>query len=122
MKIRIRDNSVRFRLTKSEVLQLASKKRMESFTEIAEKTFVYKVLSKTNAAKMSIVFEADGIILTVPDDLLKKWPSNDEIGFYGEQINKSGSLTKLMLEKDFVCLDETEEDQSDNYENPRTVN
>jgi hypothetical protein len=24
----------------------------------------------------------------------------------------------LLVEKDFVCLDETSEDQSDNYENP----
>jgi len=26
-----------------------------------------------------------------------------------------------LLEKDFVCLDHTTEDQSDNYENPNTT-
>jgi hypothetical protein len=25
------------------------------------------------------------------------------------------------LEKDFVCLDDTDEDQSDNYENPKAI-
>jgi len=25
---------------------------------------------------------------------------------------------KLLLEKDFVCLDDTDEDQSDQYDNP----
>jgi hypothetical protein len=30
----------------------------------------------------------------------------------------NGQSLKLLLEKDFVCLDHTDEDQSDNYPNP----
>jgi len=40
------------------------------------------------------------------------------VGFNAKMpVAENGSLY-LLLEKDFVCLDETTEDQNDNYENP----
>ena len=117
MKIRIRNNSVRFRLTKSEVSKLASTGSIQSTTELAEKNFIYGVNSKTNIEMMSIAFEANRIVLTVPYNFLADWPFNDTIGLYGEQLNNNGSATILTLEKDFVCLDVTVENQSDTYEN-----
>ena len=39
--------------------------------------------------------------------------TTDKVGFEGKQ----GDLV-LLVEKDFTCLDNAEEDQSDNYPNP----
>ncbi len=122
MKIRIRNNSVRFRLTKSEVSKLSSTGSIQSVTDLSNKSFIYAVNSKNDIEEMSVALEANGIILNIPDKFLADWAINDKMGFYGEQLNKSGSTTKLVLEKDFVCLDATAEDQSDNYENPKSIN
>lgn len=42
-----------------------------------------------------------------------------KVGFYHTQTLDDGQKLNLTLEKDFVCLDERSEDQSDNYPNPR---
>ena len=67
---------------------------------------------------MQAEFSSGCITLQVPSDFLSAWPDNDQVGIRGEVSSPSGAL-HLLLEKDFVCLDDTEEDQSDNYENPK---
>ncbi len=54
----------------------------------------------------------------VPAELLKNWPDNNVVGFNTKMAVAEYTTLYLLLEKDFVCLDETAEDQSDNYENP----
>ena len=39
-------------------------------------------------------------------------------GFQHKQALSNGKELFLLVEKDFVCLDNTFEDQSDNYPNP----
>ena len=41
-----------------------------------------------------------------------------QAGFENNMDFGDGKQLFLLIEKDFVCLDETIEDQSDNYENP----
>jgi hypothetical protein len=45
----------------------------------------------------------------------------DVIGFDNTIDMDNGRKLFLLIEKDFVCLDHTLEDQSDNYENPGKV-
>jgi len=49
----------------------------------------------------------------MPDSMTEEWTSTDRIGFE----NNDGQLY-LLIEKDFKCLDNVAEDQSDNYPNP----
>lgn len=54
----------------------------------------------------------------VPQALVNGWPQNNTVGFNAKKpLPNNGSLY-LLLEKDFICLDDTTEDQSDNYNNP----
>ena len=46
------------------------------------------------------------------------WKKSDRVGFQHTMALEKGKELFLLLEKDFVCLDETIEDQSDNYPNP----
>jgi hypothetical protein len=56
--------------------------------------------------------------MIVPSMLVKEWPENNIIGFNANMPLTGKDSLYLLLEKDFICLDETTEDQSDNYENP----
>ena len=118
MKIRIKGNSIRIRLTKPEVGQLAETGRIEEQTMFANNRLVYSLQSTDSVSELSAAYHADTITMFVPTQLIQGWQLNDVVGFSANMaINENDNLY-LLLEKDFVCLDETSEDQSNNYENP----
>ena len=67
---------------------------------------------------MKAEFKNNGITFFIPEEWAKKWDTSEQVGFEGNmKINDEQSIY-LLIEKDFKCLDETSEDQSDNFENP----
>ncbi len=115
MKIRIKGNSIRYRLTKSDVQKLADSGNLEESTCFAGSTFYYAIKRVQHISQLTATYAENKITLFVPADFTAKWPVNNVIGLDSKDNN--GDLY-LLLEKDFICLDETTEDQSDNYENP----
>lgn len=112
MKIRIKDNSIRFRLTQSEVAELDKNGIISSYTEFPNQTFTYAI-ERTKEDAFSAAFSENRMVLRMPAPMVHEWVSSDRVGFDGQ----SGKI-KILIEKDFVCLDNTLEDQSDNYPNP----
>jgi hypothetical protein len=45
--------------------------------------------------------------------MVKEWEDTDKVGF-----EETAGTIYLLVEKDFKCLDNVAEDQSDNYPNP----
>ncbi|MCB0708280.1 MAG: hypothetical protein KDC15_02645 [Chitinophagaceae bacterium] len=118
MKLRIKANSVRIRLTKTEVNKLATESYLQEVTVLPGQTFIYAIKSDDNATALTIAFENNILTMMVPKSFAANWHQNDMVGMDAwMQVNEKEKLY-LLLEKDFVCLDETAEDQSDNYENP----
>ncbi len=119
MKIRIRGNSVRFRLTKKEV------KAMQEKGFYAEETFFhsnsifrYELVAREGLNALHAEFEANCIRMLMPAKDAAVWHDNDQVGFENTIDNGMEGGLFLLLEKDFVCIDNTFEDQSDNYPNP----
>lgn len=112
MKIRIKDNSIRFRLTQSEVSELGKNGIVSSFTEFVDRPFIYAI-EKTNDTVLSAAFIENKMVMKMPEAMVEELVSTDIVGFDGQV-----GLVKLLVEKDFVCIDNTMEDQSDNYPNP----
>ncbi|WP_449399098.1 DUF7009 family protein [Chryseobacterium wanjuense] len=112
MKIRIKDNSVRLRLTQSEVNILDKQGSISSKTEFIGRPFIYKI-EKTNDIELSTDFIDNQIVMKMPAKMIEEWISTNTVGFTGQT-----GLVKLLVEKDFICIDNTDEDQSDNYPNP----
>lgn len=121
MKLRIKGNSIRFRLNKSDVKKLAAEGYLEEHTHFGNAVFTYAIDAALDAGDMSASLEHNRIILHVPDEFLKDWPGNDKVGMKSFIDLKNGESLSLLIEKDFVCLDDTEEDQSDNYANPNAA-
>ena len=117
MKLRIKGNSLRIRLTKTEVNKLAGTGYLEEQTGFPGNQFIY-ALQRTDAAVLSATFESNRITMFVPDSFTKDWPVNDIVGLDAKMPLPADEFLYLLIEKDFVCLDHTTEDQSDNYENP----
>ncbi|BAU54165.1 DUF7009 family protein [Mucilaginibacter gotjawali] len=116
MKIRINGNSVRFRLTRSDVKQLAVTGRLEEKVNFGGALLCYAIkLGSGNELTSS--FQNSTIILYMPERMVGELADTDKVGFE----NRNGELY-LLVEKDFTCLDSVSEDQSDNYPNPLAKN
>lgn len=115
MKLRIKGNSIRLRLTKSEVQLLSETGHVEEQTDFGSVKLTYAIHA-SSTDNLSATFENNAIIVYIPEATSRNWFSNNVISHKGNYNNLS-----LLVEKDFVCIDATEEDQSDNYENPNKV-
>lgn len=117
MKLRIKGNSVRIRLSKPEVHALSSGKSLQEVTSFGNSRFAYAV-QPVDLKHMHATYENNTITIHVPSAYLQDWPSNSMVGFEEMMdIGTEGTL-HLLLEKDFKCLDVSQEDQSDFFENP----
>ncbi|MDX1364500.1 DUF7009 family protein [Arenibacter latericius] len=121
MKIRIRGNSIRYRLTKSEVSQLQKLGYIEEKTSFNSTQFRYAVKAKDNIDSLEASFKENTITLNFPKKESEKWADSERVGYESYMVLEDGQTLRLLLEKDFVCLDERTEDESDNYPNPAAM-
>lgn len=113
MKIRISNNSLRYRLSRSEVERFAKEGIAKETVQIGDENLTY-ILERTMCDKLVVSFKNNIIALSVPERLADEWTGTERVGF----DNKDEDGLFLLVEKDFKCLDNVTEDQSDNYENP----
>jgi len=119
MKIRIKGNSIRYRLTKTEIADFGKNGYLEGRTEFpGGYSFYYCLEKKENIDNLEASFSENRIKLYVPVNISDEWTTTDIVGFDTKMKIGEGKELFLLIEKDFVCLDHTLEDQSDNYENP----
>lgn len=118
MKIRIKENSVRFRLTPTEVKHFCEEGYIEKTTQFSTTTFTYGVKQKP-IETLQVDFNGNAIMLHVPERFAKGWYDNNIVGIDHHVELSDGSTFFLLLEKDFACLDNTHEDQTDKYPNPK---
>ena len=121
MKIRIKGNSVRLRLTKTEVANFAKLGILEEETQLLGGVFTYRLERSSEVSTPSASWIQSGICMQIPTEIANQWTGSDEVGFQHIQVLPNGTELFLLVEKDFVCLDNTFEDQSDNYPNPNAV-
>lgn len=122
MKIRIKGNSVRLRLTKPEVDTFCKEGRYEESTVFASKTLTHVLEGKTGIAEPEANYIEDKIIVYLPKEELAIWPNSNRVGYSNSVDWNDTSTLSILIEKDFTCLDNTIEDQSENYPNPRLKN
>ena len=123
MKIRIKGNSIRIRLSRTEVDTLGREGYLEELTEFGGNVvFRYALQSKQDIVSLSAGFEGNTMSMFVPADMVAEWVSTEKVGYSHHMDIGEGKQLFLLLEKDFKCIDSSvDEDQSDNYDNPLHV-
>ena len=123
MKLRIKGNSIRLRLSQSDVAEFAKTGKVEELTDFGEssQSFVYSITAETGAEKISARFENGRITVIVPQAAAERWPQSEETGLSGEQELSPGKTLRILIEKDFACLaPRAGEDESDNFPHPKS--
>jgi hypothetical protein len=111
MKLSFHKNSLRLRLTQSEVARLATHGSIDDLIEFpADQTLSFSVESgESNAA----IFEKNDIRIIAPRAEVQRWIESDQEGLEFQ----SGPL-KVMIEKDFQCLHKSTPEDADAFPNP----
>jgi hypothetical protein len=118
MKVRIKGNSIRFRLSKSEVETVVTTGSLMETTSFINSTLTFE-LSVKPIDKLSAEYQNNTIRMFIPDKLIANWHLNDEVSIDGSMSLPGAETLDLLLEKDFKCIDRVEEDQSDYFPNPK---
>ena len=134
MKLRIRGNSLRLRLLRGEVEQFGKTGRVVETIRFGASPAAHLsyVLETDGEVKQIITHFADNrITVKIPEPIARKWVETDEITLKSEQpienSKQSGAsdngdsenVLKILIEKDFVCLDRKDDpDNSDAFPHP----
>ncbi len=120
MKLRIRDNSVRLRLTRDEVDAVQETGVIRSQTGFpGGREFRYGVESSPASVNPAAFFSDNEITIRLPETMVLAWATTDQVSMQGKQVLDDGSKLQILVEKDFACLaPRDDEDESDMFPHP----
>lgn len=120
MKIRIKGNSIRIRLSKSDLDKFSANGYLEETTTFVSSTLTYALKKRNDSFGETLTADMQNNTITmyVPQKIANEWHNIDKVGYDASMAIGKGEMLYILLEKDFKCLDETIEDQSDNFDNP----
>ncbi|MDH3350147.1 MAG: hypothetical protein OEM60_05605 [Gammaproteobacteria bacterium] len=121
MKLRIRDNSIRLRLTRGEVDTLRDAGLVGGRTVFpAGREFQY-VLESSPAVVSPGAFLSDSVMtVRLPEATVLAWATTEQVSIHGEQLLQDGDTVSILVEKDFTCLAPRDgEDESDMFPHPQ---
>jgi hypothetical protein len=119
MKIRIKGNSIRYRLTRTEVEIFSQEGYYSEETVFNNNVFKYALKAISGINNLTADFDNQTITMYLPVSDCKSWANNNQVGFQHNMILENAQTLSLLLEKDFTCLEERAEDETDNYPNPQ---
>lgn len=120
MKLRIRDNSIRLRLTQSEVETIKNDDLVRGRVQFAgSSTFDYVLESSPATVTPEAHVSNNVLTVRVPQMDISQWAESDKVSILSEQNLGDGGHLKILVEKDFTCLAPRDgEDESDMFPNP----
>lgn len=119
MKLRIKGNSIRLRLTQSEVRKFERTGLLEEFIDFGSSRWRYAVRTVGDKFASAVPDMTGGIEVRLPVEWVRGWMKSDKVGFEATEGNGSKDGITILVEKDFTCLTaRSGEDESDHFPNP----
>jgi len=120
MKLRIRANTIRLRLTRSEVDQLGRGDTVEESTAFPDGAVLKYSIEPGDGYAAGLQFNGSEVTVRVNVDsqAATDWAISEEVDLDSEAL-KSVGLLSVLIEKDFACLVPREGEQElDTFLNP----
>ena len=121
MKLRIRCDSLRLRLKRGEVAQVAAGKSIVEETHFPGSVLTYRLdVSETDDIEANF---ADGNLeISLPASKVPGWATTDEVSLTATQNTPDGATLTLRIEKDFSCLEPGHgRDDADSFPHPSAM-
>ena len=123
MKLRVRDNSIRLRLTQTEVELARTDGLVRGRVSFAgSNSFDYVLESSPATVKPEAHISNNVLTVRIPETEIVSWSTSDEVSIAASQALDDGAQLDILVEKDFSCLAPREgEDETDMYPNPQAA-
>lgn len=122
MKLRIKGNSIRLRLSQSEVSDFEKSGSIEERTIFPSGSALVYTLARGDHDEFQVELAGSNVIISVPHDIASKWCQGNEVGMDSFIPLTDDQTLRVLIEKDFACLtDRDHEDESDNFPNPNVT-
>ena len=120
MKIRIKDNSIRLRLTRSEVDAMRDNSVVTARTGFpGGREFRYSLESSPASVSPAAFISDNAITVRIPEATVLDWAGTEQVSIAAEQMLDDGRPLTILVEKDFACLaPRVGEDETDMYPHP----
>ncbi len=118
MKLRIKGDTLRLRLTQPEVALFAAEGCVEDALHVAPGAALrYRLYADPEATALGAVWNGSLLTVVVPEGWARPWAEGNEVGVEGAQAAGEGHTLTLLVEKDFACLHEAR-DEPGAFPNP----
>lgn len=121
MKLRLKGNSLRLRVTRSELATLQAGKRIQEnslFPADPPARLGYVLGVGSHNQPVHVVFASQQIVVSLSQDQLANWSGEHQVGIYASLPVAEGTVLEVAIEKDFACLDLSDENDTDTFANP----
>jgi len=114
MKLRIKGNSWRLRLTRPEVIRLGDDGGVEERADFgAGEVLTYRLRPVATPGPLHAAFHQGTIEVTVAGETARDWAVSEEVGLYAQSAG-----LRIAIEKDFRCLTRPSSEEPDAYPHP----
>lgn len=117
MKLRIQGDSIRLRLTQSEVAAVGQGGAVVETTHFPNGLRMGYSLCSSDVSAMSVDFRDQTITIALPNSMAQRWAGSNEVSLRESVTTDAGTLA-LLVEKDFECLEPRAGQDSDAFPNP----
>ena len=124
MKLRIKGNSVRLRLTRSELAKLLDVGHIEEtihFSPEEQSRLTYSLRVEPDLTRATLRYQGPEVVAVLPTKEATTWAQDNQVGIYATvDLGPRGTLD-LIVEKDFACVDGSDADNLDTFPNPTGI-
>jgi len=120
MKLRIKGDSLRIRVSPSEVARLLEAGRVEETIHFAPESgacLTYALEHAPVRQEIGFRWRPQRVTVVLSSDKARSWAEGDQISIQGSFAVRDGELA-ILVEKDFACLDESHAENKDTFPNP----
>ncbi len=124
MKLRIQGNSLRLRVSKSELARFVETGQLQEtvyFGSEQGSELTYIISQDDDRAGLNVEASAGRVKIVVPTEVARTWANSERVGIEGDvELGARGKLS-ILIEKDFACIDRSAEKNADTFPNPLAV-
>jgi hypothetical protein len=116
MKLRIKGNSLRLRVSQSELARLMSVGHIQEtiqFAPASDARLTYALAVRNAGDDIGLDYRDQTLTVVLSPAAARRWAESEDVGVYGD------GRVALIVEKDFACLDASDPEDSDAFPNPK---
>ena len=107
MKLRIHDNSIRLRLTRSEVARFSTAGRIEATLQFGpdpSQWLTYGLEAVPGAERIGVTGSAQHLIIRIPSAMAREWTGTERVSIAAQYSVHGLGPIELLVEKEFRRL------------------